>query len=212
MGKVCGICGDTKHVLKGNRWVRCSCVRTQVKHHKYREAGVPQSLWSCALEAIGAESLLVRAGIPVPLLPDRGKLVWLHVNEFTPLRRRTIAHTLRAYVDAGIDAKLLSITELVDSRFDRAMQPLMKRIVVEYPCLILEVSNEIGNKMVPPALKEMFTQRSTMHALTIVVSADDIGEMPARYGAEVAAVMRSRRGITYIGGKSIAHVQFGGGG
>lgn len=194
----CKLCGGRKHVLRGKRWVRCSCVLEAVRASTYAKAGVPLSLAQEPLYSLQGQSLLLYAGVPIPLLPGKGLLAWLHAPDLSPARARTAAHAIRAYVDAGMDAARLRIGDVVESQFDKDIRPAIQAAWRKAQCLVLELSNDTGNKMVPQLLRQVYEHRAGMHALTIFASADDIGQMPARYGSEVSSAFRARAGIVYV--------------
>lgn len=195
----CSKCEGRKHVKNPDgTYRRCDCVREQIRNAKYLRAGVPEILLGESVEKLRdatpkeiIDAVMVNRG-------TRRRLVWIQAPATSARRGRAVAYAIKVFVDAGLEARRVSLMDLVNAWFDRAEQAEWLREVQRLPLLVVDLANDTNHKMAPQVLERVYSARSSMRALTVFASADDIGMMGERYGHEVAARFAQGRDVKRV--------------
>lgn len=186
----CPLCHGRKHVPipNGVGFRRCKCVEKKIREIGYAAAGFPQILWDVTAEALRAAAWPNVAAARLPIKVGKRGLWWFHGPSNSRRRLYSIGLVMRAYLDDGRSVKTVRLRELIDAAFDADERRAWSAVVRNVDCLIVDCDGVVASKMVPTVLLEVYSARSTMRALTVFVSSDDIGEQAGKYGAELASV------------------------
>lgn len=173
--------------------VRCECATVIAKTVEYARAGVPELYRTpeFAPSTRGAVAALRAIG-PLPRRESRREIVFARMREASTARAELVAGVLRAYVDAGLHAARGRLAEMTDDWFVREEQQRWRDECRAARCFVLEADNPLANKMCATVAGEIVALRSGVAALTVVVSADEIADMPVRYGEQAASLFGSR--------------------
>lgn len=200
----CKRCKDAKHYRdKDGKNRRCECVLEALRLSRCREAGVPEILADVPLEKLTRQ----------PELVNTVEAAIYNLNQFKPQRHvlwlvgsknrcaRAAAYAMRRFMEWGIvgyNARRVTLHDLIEFHFDKDKWDDWMRDCKMLPLVVVDLSNDGNHKIGPVVLERVYAVRSGMRAVTVFTSSDDVGQMPTRYGHEVAARFARGREVTRI--------------
>lgn len=197
--KPCPKCKGAKHIPNGDgSWRRCDCIRDALYRAACQKAGVAAIYIDVPHESLKPDALFRKLA-----LSYSQNMVWLQGKLTSLSVRRAVAWLQRLYVNEGKHVRTYHLTDLIDAWFDRERKTLVRDDIKHADLLVLVVTNPLSHKVGAQAMEDVYAVRSASKGRTLFVSSDDIGNMPTRYGHEVAGVFRSRNVplVSFRGGK-----------
>lgn len=187
----CVKCGGRGYTFDRGKSVRCECVLEASRRAEYRRSGLPEVC--CGTDYLESKSSIAAAKFFGKIsICNSHELVWVHVAHLQT-RIDCAAYAIRKAIDAGHKAGYRLVDDGVNSIF-KPNEPESERWNIDVRnahALAIVVNDDTASKFVPQVIADVLIKRSSRACLTIIATRDDIREMPAKYGATLAARVKA---------------------
>ena len=173
----CQKCRDRGHVPGPNGVVRCECLLGEMSRASLLSSGISETIASMPISEIEKP---IHAKMREFLSETTPGDLWVIAPRISEIRERVLAYAVRR---SGASASGgLSLSRLIDSRFDRDDKAVVDKIVGSEGVLIFRIDDVGDHKKIPSVIEEVIGVRSGARARTIYVSSVSIVNHSGRYG------------------------------
>lgn len=177
------------HVYTKDGWKRSKQTRERIRHIQYKEAAIPEIVWSLDIDDL-RESSLLDYGM-VSQSRTKPIVVWLFGPSMLGTKIiRSWSYLLRLAIDKGHQAKAVSLSQCIESYFDKDEWRTVRADIRSARVLVVLLDSS-NHKLLPQILGTIYTHRATIRATTIFVSKDNVAAMTGKYGAEISRQFKS---------------------
>lgn len=187
----CVKCGGRGYTFDRGKSVRCECMLEASRRAEYHRAGLPEVC--CGADYLQSKSATAAAIFFRKIVTHAShELVWIHVAHLQT-RIDCAAYPIRHAIDSGRKAGYRLVDDGVNAIF-KPNEPESERWNIDVRnahALAIVVNDDTASKFVPQVIADVLIKRSSRACLTIIATRDDIREMPAKYGATLAARVKA---------------------